>query len=119
MKKITFIFALTVVLSIAGLTESKAQISVSITNGSSWDFYEVYMTATDYESWGEDLLDMSEQYILMNGQTININVPSEGEWDLKIIDEDGDECVVYGIYVSHDADVTINDDVLLDCMYGN
>ncbi len=116
MKKNLLLFGfVSICFLFSAFNRADAQITITLQNDSEWTFYEMYMTASDYESWGEDLLEMSGQSVLINGQAITITVPKEGYWDLKIVDEDGDECKVTQMYISDDEIVHITTDMMLDC----
>jgi hypothetical protein len=116
MKQSLFILCLVAMFIMFGsINRAEAQVQITIQNDSDWAFYEMYMTASDYETWGEDLLEMSGQSVLIREEAISISIPAIGYWDLKIIDEDGDECVVTEIYINDHEYVHVTSDMLLDC----
>jgi hypothetical protein len=116
MKQSLFTLCLVAMFIMFGsINRAEAQVQITIQNDSDWAFYEMYMTASDYETWGEDLLEMSGQSVLIREEAISISIPAIGYWDLKIIDEDGDECVVTEIYINDHEYVHVTSDMLLDC----
>lgn len=96
---------------------AKAEVHITLVNRSAWTLYEVYMTASDYQYWGDDLLETSGEVVLIHGESVTIEVPSAGLWDLKIVDEDGDECVLTGVQIYADEYVELTSSMLLGC-YG-
>lgn len=102
------------------LTTSLAQAQVAnsklvIRNTSMWNIEYIYISLTTDEYWGDDLL--GDYDILETGEQISISL-SCNNYDVKLIDEDSDECIVYDVYLCDDVWV-IDDDTLLDCIYGD
>ncbi len=86
---------------------------VSIRNKSSWDIHEMYLSSTDSDDWGPDQLG---EHVIGNGETFKLNGIPCDDYDVKLVDEDGDECVVGGVQLCADADSwVISDDDLLEC----
>ena len=110
-------FLIALIIGAALSSTAKAEIYITLVNQSAWTLYEVYMTSSDYEYWGDDLLETSGEVVLINGESVNIEVPSPGLWDLKIVDEDGDECIVTEIPIVADEYVELTSAMLLGC-YG-
>ncbi len=67
------------------------QSDVKITNKTDWEIHHFYLSSTDEENWGpdqlgEDVIDTGESFVLAD-------IPCD-EYDVKLVDEEGDECVV-------------------------
>ncbi|NVK03186.1 MAG: hypothetical protein HWD92_00125 [Flavobacteriia bacterium] len=85
----------------------------TIANNSDWDFYEVYISSSSSDSWGDDRLGSD---ILYSGGEQSFLL-SEGTYDLKIVDEDGDECRQMGIRLSGNTRLNYTNDEWLDCVF--
>ena len=65
----------------------------TVVNRSPWDIYAVHVTPTDAARWGRDILGID---VLERGDSTAIAL-EPGVWDIKIVDEDGDEYVEWGV----------------------
>lgn len=65
--------------------------NVTISNDSDWELHEFYVSAVGENEWGEDQLGDD---VIGTGETFTLsNVPCD-TYDIRLVDEDGDECVV-------------------------
>ena len=83
--------------SIASTGVSNAQpvmMTIAVTNNSSRDILHLYLSPTDHDAWGPDLV--SEGTVVRPGQTFNINDVACGANEIKVIAEDRQGCFVYG-----------------------
>ena len=83
-------FLLAAALPGAALAAGKSS-DVKITNDTDWEIHHFYLSSTDEENWGpdqlgEDVIGTGESFILAD-------IPCD-EYDVKLVDEEGDECVV-------------------------
>lgn len=87
--------------------------TVVINNGSSWALHHLYISSVDTQEWGPDQLGDA---VIANGQEFTLNnVPCDA-YDVKVVDEDGDECVINAVALCVDSDKwTVTDDDLLGC----
>lgn len=86
---------------------------INIVNNSSWDIHKLYISSVDAQEWGPDQLG-DDAIASGNSYTLS-SIPCDA-YDVKIVDEDGDECVVEAVALCADADDwTIEDDALLEC----
>ena len=79
----------------SSLASAPPMMTIAITNSSSRDILHFYLSPTDHDAWGPDLL--SEGSIVRPGETFNINDVSCGANEIKIIAEDRQGCFVYGV----------------------
>jgi len=87
--------------------------SVRILNKSKWDIHHFYLSATDTEDWGPDQLGDD---VLESGSSFTLTEIECDIWDIKVVDEDGDECEIRGVALcDEDAIWKITDDELLEC----
>ena len=92
---------------------AQANSFYTIQNNSSYDIHYIHMSSTRNPNWGPDLL-RSDQ-ILGAGQAVQFNVPACDTYDLKLIDEDGDECEQRGVDICENTTLVINQADLLRC----
>lgn len=91
----------------------KGDSKVIIVNKSNWAIHEMYFSPTDDDEWGEDQL--GDHTIETGDQFTLTGVPCDS-WDVKVVDEDGDECVVSDVALCADNDKwVIKDSDLLAC----
>jgi len=108
--------ALAVLLGLAGSAAVQASAydsAVTIQNKSLWAIHQLYLSATDVEEWGPDQLG---EHVINTGDSFKLNGIPCDDYDVKLVDEDGDECVVGGVTLCADDDAwVITDEDLLAC----
>ena len=83
-------------LAIAGLLISAGAGTIEITNGTDgWDVWYVYISPSSSSSWGDDWLGSE---IMYDGETWEFDV-TDGVYDIRLIDEDGDEYIRWNVPV--------------------
>lgn len=92
-----------------------AASTVQIHNQSSWDLHELYISLSTEEEWGSDLLG---DQIVESGQFANLRDVPCADYDVRIVDEDGDVCIVSEVALCEDAAYVLDDDDLLSCQAG-
>ena len=87
--------------------------TVKVINQSKWEIHHLFISPASQEEWGPDQL---EDEILAKGQSITItNIPCD-KYDVKVVDEDGDECIIEEADLCRDASYwKITDKDLLEC----
>jgi len=112
MKKLALVSLCLLALATPVLAAPKA--SVKVTNKSKWDIHHMYLSSTDNESWGPDQL--GDEVIEAGGGAFTLtNIPCD-TYDVKVVDEDGDECIIEAVEMCGDHSVwKITDDDLLEC----
>ncbi len=81
---------------------SKAQpqrAEFMINNRSDWDIYHMFLSPEDTDTWGPDQLG---EKVIHSGESFTLNDIPCGEYDIKLVDEDGDACIVEGIVMCKD-----------------
>jgi hypothetical protein len=96
MKRITAIVAgaaamAAVVSAPITLARAGRTSSVKIVNHSQWTIERLYLSPVDEQSWGPDQL---ESEVIDPGETYTLHSIPCDSWDVKLVDEDGDECIV-------------------------
>jgi len=99
-------------LAFAGAASAQTS-TVSLQNDSSWTIVEMYLSAVDVEEWGPDQLG---EKMIAPGEAYSLSGVPCDVYDVRLVDEDGDVCVVGGVKLcGSDSAWTIGDDDLLDC----
>ena len=87
--------------------------NVTVINDSDWTLTEFYMSPTGIEEWGPDQL--GDRKIPSGSQFTLTGVPCDS-FDILLIDEDGDECVVEEVDLcANEATWHVTNDELLGC----
>lgn len=100
--------------ALACLPAFASAATVEFVNRSSWDIYEIYFSPSSQTSWGRDYLD---DEVLEKGDSLTLTDIESGTWDVRVVDEDGDECIIEEIrFGKSDRDRwVITDKDLLAC----
>lgn len=86
---------------------------VLIRNQSAWDIHQLYLSPTEDDDWGPDQLG---EHIIPSGSTFKLYKIPCNQYDVRLVDEDGDPCVVGGVTLCGKDDAwVISDDDLLAC----
>ena len=113
------VLALLAVLAVAGAAEAakRSDSDVTFTNRSDWDIYELYLSSVDEDDWGDDQL---EDGVLESGGSFLLYAIPCDDYDVLLVDEDGDECILEGVDLCGDSEewVITNKD-LLACQWAS
>lgn len=99
-------------LALAAVCTTALAAELRINNQSLWDIHRIYLSSSDDPNWGPDQL---EDDILQSGGTLRLHGVSCDNYDIKLIDEDGDVCELRGVKLCGDQEWTITNDALLGC----
>ena len=100
-------------LGTLSVTAAGAQTSATLANNSSYAIYELYLSPSRESQWGPDQLG---KHVLESGTSYTLTGMPCGDYDIKLVDEDGEECVVEVVYLCGDmGDWVLTDEELLDC----
>lgn len=95
-------------------SDSSSDASITITNVSSYDIYELYITPTGDPNWGPDLLGGD---FLGYNEYITIEVTCD-YYDILLVDDLGAECEVDYVDLCGTDDEWVIDDVeLANCTF--
>lgn len=86
--------------------------TIKIENNSSWEIHEIYFAPSSQDDWGDDHLG---EQVLKPGMNLTLTGVTPGKWDVRLVDEDKDECVVKDQKISTSESFSIGDDDLLGC----
>jgi hypothetical protein len=107
-------FVCCVVLLAAGVEASGSRWSLKLHNSSRFDIYELFMSSTETNQWGRDLLGSG---VIRSGETWTVEKIMTGEYDIKFVDEDGDSCVLRNQRIIDNTTWNISTDWLLRCEF--
>ncbi len=86
---------------------------VKVVNQSLWDIHHLYLSSTSDNEWGPDQLG---DEVISSGDSFQLHGIPCDDYDVKIVDEDGDSCIVGGVTLCADNNAwTITDEDLLAC----
>lgn len=89
--------------------------TLTIENDSSYAFAEINLSPEDSTSWGSDLLGAD---ILAPGEVLELSGVTCDVYDIRIVDDEGDECVLTSVDLCLDNAIwTIDDAELAACQF--
>jgi hypothetical protein len=87
--------------------------SVTIRNESNWDIIQLFLSSTSDHEWGPDQLGLQ---IIASGESFRLRRIPCDDYDVRIVDEDGDVCILQSVRLCGNRQVwTITDADLLAC----
>ena len=96
MKKV--LLAMFAVLVCAGVAIAAVTQTITIRNDSNWTIHYLYLSPTSESDWGTDQLG---ENVIITGETFTLsdipckdNAGNKITYDVKIVDEDSDECII-------------------------
>ena len=69
----------------------KKKASIKIINQSKWEIHHLFLSPRTSKEWGFDQLG---EEILGTGQSFTLTDIECDTYDIKVVDEDGDECIL-------------------------
>jgi hypothetical protein len=105
------VVALTVLAPVA--QAAKKTSDVNIVNKSDWAIAELYLSPVDETEWGPDQL---AEHVIGPGESFKLTKVPCDTWDVRLVDEDGDECIVGSVDICANNETwTITSKDLLRC----
>jgi hypothetical protein len=90
-----------------------AKATAKVINQSKWEIHHLFLSPTSENHWGPDQLG---EKVLAKGDELTLTGIPCDEYDVKVIDEDGDECIIEAVDLCNDASYwKITDAELLEC----
>lgn len=88
--------------------------TVTIHNKSEWKLDHLYLSPADESEWGPDQLG---EKVIKSGEKFTLTGIPCNSWDIKVVDEDGDECVIEAVDLcKDDSQWTITNKELVSCV---
>ena len=88
--------------------------TMTIQNESEFDIRQIFLSKVSHRTWEEDILGSR---ILRSGRSIDVTNIDPGFYDVMLVDEDGDTCVLSGINLRRNRIWSISTAGLLDCEF--
>ena len=85
----------------------------TVVNDSNYRIDHIYVSPVNYQIWGYDRLG---NYVLRPGYRYEMSIV-RGWYDVKLVDKDGDQCVLRNINFANGDTWMITDNILLVCEY--
>ena len=87
--------------------------TIKVINQSKWEIHHLFLSSSEDDEWGPDQL---EDEILTKGDSFTLtHIPCD-TYDIKVVDEDGDECIIEQVDLCRDNSYwKITDKDLLEC----
>ncbi|HYC91804.1 MAG TPA: hypothetical protein VEO54_21500 [Thermoanaerobaculia bacterium] len=100
-------------LSALALPAFAKKATVKVINQSKWEIHHLFISPASEEEWGPDQLG---EEVLTKGDSFTITQIPCNEYDIKVVDEDGDECIIEAVDLCRDNSYwKITDKDLLEC----
>jgi hypothetical protein len=96
------------------IASAQASETMTIQNESAFDIRQIFLSKVSHRTWEEDVLG---RRILRSGRSIDVTNIDPDFYDVMLVDEDGDTCVLYGVNLRRNRTWTINTEGLLDCEF--
>lgn len=107
------LLALVACLAASVASAGRYDANVTIQNRSAWDIHELYLSAVDENEWGPDQLG---RHVIGSGEDFELTGIPCDDYDVRLVDEDDDVCIVGSVTLCGDDDVwRISNDELLSC----
>lgn len=108
------LFAVALLIVVAAPTfAAKKKATIKIINQSKWEIHHLYLSPTSEEHWGPDQLG---DEVIGTKESFTLRGIDCDDYDIKVVDEDGDECVIEDVNLCGDDTVwKITDKNLLKC----
>jgi hypothetical protein len=87
----TLLLALAIAVPACATDDIDTSSSLTIDNDSTFTFIEINLSPTDRVSWGPDLLGAE---VLTPGETFLATGIACDTYDIRVVDEDNDECIL-------------------------
>lgn len=95
------------------MVQAQGRAEIMIENKSHWDIYKLYLSPSDNRNWGPDQLGNK---VIKSGTSFTLHSIPCNDYDIKIVDEDGDSCVITNVNMCRDhTHWTLTDNELLSC----
>jgi hypothetical protein len=113
MKKLTQLSLAALILCTFAAPAFARKATVKIINQSKWEIHHIYLSSSDDHEWGPDQL---EDDTLAKGESLTLTGIECDLYDIQVVDEDGDECVIEQVDLCNDHSYwKITDKDLLEC----
>jgi hypothetical protein len=110
MRRVVSAFFVCLVLSAPAFAADRS--NVKVINQSKWDIHHMFVSPSEQEDWGPDQL---EDQVIDAGANFTLNGIPCDVYDIKVVDEDGDECILEAVDICENSYWKITTQELLEC----
>ncbi len=90
-----------------------ANATVTVANQSDWEIHQFFLSPAETDKWGPDQLD---ENVIGKGESFKLTDIPCNTYDVKLVDEEGDECVVEAVDICGGKGTwTITSKALVNC----
>jgi hypothetical protein len=107
-------FAFLTLFAISATAAAQSNHTLTLQNNSGFDIYEIHMSSIYDGSWERDLLG---RHVLSSGNSFDITNIASGRYDIKVVDEDGDACILRQVPVYQDRSWNLTPLGLVGCEF--
>lgn len=90
-------------------------VSITFKNSSQWEIHHLFLSPTKSQEWGADQLGEKDDDVIKPGKSFELKQIPVGKYDVKIVDEDKDECIVAGVKIAANETVDLTDKDMVGC----
>jgi|RifCSP16_1_1023843.scaffolds.fasta_scaffold339153_1 hypothetical protein len=94
MKSLGFVALSLVLTTTISVSSAEKKSNVTVVNQSAWDIHHFFLSPADENEWGPDQLG---DQVIGTGDSFELTGVPCDEFDVRLVDEDGDECMVFGV----------------------
>lgn len=73
------------------LSAAKKKASIKVINQSKWEIHHLFLSPSTSKHWGPDQLG---EEVLAKGESFTLTNIDCDTYDIRVVDEDGDECIL-------------------------
>jgi hypothetical protein len=113
MKSLGFVALCLVLTTTMAMSGVEQKSDVTVVNKSDWDIHHFFLSPAEQNEWGPDQLG---DEVIGTGDSFRLTGVPCDEFDVRLVDEDGDECVVLGVDICGSSEQwEIESSDLLEC----
>jgi hypothetical protein len=87
--------------------------NLTVINSSDYVIHQLHVSPSASRNWGPDQLGKK---IINRGERFTVRNIPDGTYDLKIVDEDEDECIIERVDINQDMTWTLTDTIIENCV---
>lgn len=111
-------FLRTMALAVAGavcIATAAFAADFEIKNGTDKNVHHLYLSPASQTNWGPDQLGNGHNDVIDAGGTFTLTGVEDGDYDVKLVLEDGTACVAKNVKFEGDMEWTIDPDMVESC----
>jgi len=101
-----------VLLCSSALAADSRGVDFTFINTSQWRIAHLFLSPINESEWGTDQLD---KQVIESAETFVLKNITPGSYDIRVVDEEGDECIVEDVGFEVDQAIKMSDEKLVAC----